>query len=536
MSKKSANNRGKNFEPSFTKLSFGSTILDQSRNRCLLAAEVAKRKGCPTNDEYNSAMDYFSEGLSGYRQLLDAIKGDSNWEVVFAEYKSFLKIALIFAAKMKSQCESINSRVSEQDLRTVLSSLDKEMEKVAPTDTNIKPPYVPNPLDTEEFAKSVARRVYDRTFIGGCDFPDFKSYSGAAMYKELFDKQIILPIQFQAAAEGGVNGVMLYGPPGTGKTSLVRTVLGELANSGNPAILIALSGSDLKGPFVGNIETALAIVFRQAKLYTENGRRAVLIFIDEADSIFWGSDKGGPDVNNAGISEFKTQTENINPSERNIMNKIHIFIATNFPGRISEDVRSRFEKRIYVPDPTFNETRGAILLNIKDKIGGWESVNFANTGDASIQAQRIDMGRKEFIWTHPTQNLWQPYPHSVGKFPSISIPWARSDNSRLGEFYNDELITNPVYQFREFQQVLSSDYTVAVNGGNVMQKGIYFNLPSELDTQQDSDWEKIVNFSFPDHVYSDAELFIYYAMNGGYDISTFFSMIYDRMKDQSRPC
>ncbi|NDE17807.1 AAA family ATPase [bacterium] len=70
--------------------------------------------------------------------------------------------------------------------------------------------------------------------------------------------------------------ILLAGPPGTGKTELVKHISAATGRD-----VIVKRASDLLNMYVGQTEKLIAAAFRQAE------RTKSILFIDEADSLFW---------------------------------------------------------------------------------------------------------------------------------------------------------------------------------------------------------------------------------------------------------
>ncbi len=75
-------------------------------------------------------------------------------------------------------------------------------------------------------------------------------------------------------------GVLLFGGPGGGKSHFVRCLAGETG-----ADLIHLRTSDMQSTYVGGISKAVAEVFEFCRRYTADGKRRLVLFLDEMEGI-----------------------------------------------------------------------------------------------------------------------------------------------------------------------------------------------------------------------------------------------------------
>lgn len=86
-----------------------------------------------------------------------------------------------------------------------------------------------------------------------------------------------------------MKGAVLAGPPGTGKTLLGKaaaTAMNSLYGNGGPSPFLYIKGPELLNLYVGNTEAAIRSVFERARRYQQKYGSSVLIFFDEAESLF----------------------------------------------------------------------------------------------------------------------------------------------------------------------------------------------------------------------------------------------------------
>jgi transitional endoplasmic reticulum ATPase len=97
--------------------------------------------------------------------------------------------------------------------------------------------------------------------------------------KAALAQAVIWPITHRALARTlGVEvprGILLAGPPGTGKTMLARALARESGLS-----MVAVSAADLLSPHLGEVERAIADLFRRLR-----ATAPCLLFLDEIDAL-----------------------------------------------------------------------------------------------------------------------------------------------------------------------------------------------------------------------------------------------------------
>eukprot|EP00741_Cyanophora_paradoxa_P016602 tig00020930_g16032.t1 len=142
--------------------------------------------------------------------------------------------------------------------------------------------------------------------------------------------------------------VLFYGPPGTGKTTLARIFASELR-----ANFLALPPSSINSKWVGESEKKIRAAFAVARRNTP-----IVLFIDEIETML-SSRSAGDGSNIATVHRF-VQTELLQLWEEERGKRFIIIGATNRPQDIDEAFLRRFDRKILVHLPTF-EDRKAIL-------------------------------------------------------------------------------------------------------------------------------------------------------------------------------
>ncbi|NON61916.1 AAA family ATPase, partial [Acidianus sp. RZ1] len=146
---------------------------------------------------------------------------------------------------------------------------------------------------------------------------------------------------------GWPRGILLYGPPGCGKTMIAAAVANEI-----DSYFIHVDAASIMSKWLGEGEKNVAKVFRTAREYSKKDGKPAIIFIDELDALLgtYSSEVGGEArVRN----QFLKEMDGI--MDKNEMAKVYVIGATNKPWRLDEPFLRRFQKRIYVKLPDFQQ-------------------------------------------------------------------------------------------------------------------------------------------------------------------------------------
>ncbi|MBS7654003.1 MAG: ATP-binding protein [Candidatus Bathyarchaeia archaeon] len=154
---------------------------------------------------------------------------------------------------------------------------------------------------------------------------------------------------------GWPRGILLFGPPGCGKTLLAAAVANEIK-----AKFIPVDAASIMSKWLGEAEQNVARLFNVAR--REARFSCVIIFIDELDSLMGVRrfEVGGETrVRNQFLKEMDGIIDKKNP--------VHVYVigATNKPWDLDQAFIRRFQKRIYVPPPNYNQRLETFKLYTK---------------------------------------------------------------------------------------------------------------------------------------------------------------------------
>ena len=140
---------------------------------------------------------------------------------------------------------------------------------------------------------------------------------------------------------------LLFGPPGTGKTLLALVAAAE-----NKVAFIKVRGGELMSgaAYIGEPEKRIKDLFGLARQ-----RSPCILFLDEADAIFWGADPTGNKI----LAQVKAELSEIKPDEG-----IVVIAASNKENLIDQATRDRFEPNVYYVHPPLNDREWHEVVDI----------------------------------------------------------------------------------------------------------------------------------------------------------------------------
>ncbi|MEM1625812.1 MAG: cell division protein CdvC [Sulfolobaceae archaeon] len=195
----------------------------------------------------------------------------------------------------------------------------------------------------------------------------FNDIVGMEDVKEALREAIIYPAKRPDLFPlGWPRGILLYGPPGNGKTMIAAAVANEIDSE-----FIHVDAASIMSKWLGEAEKNVAKIFRTARELSKKKEKPVIIFIDEIDALLgiYSTEVGGEvRVRN----QFLKEMDGLLDKSENY--KVYVIGATNKPWRLDEAFLRRFQKRIYVKLPDFNQ-RLALFKHYCSKINIDRDVN-----------------------------------------------------------------------------------------------------------------------------------------------------------------
>ncbi len=189
--------------------------------------------------------------------------------------------------------------------------------------------------------------------------------------KQAIIDAIIAPMKhpelFKGKARQPWRGILFYGPAGCGKTLIAKAVASEV-----DATFFNVSAANIVSKWLGESERLVKNLFEMARM-----NQPSIVFVDELDSV--GGARSGDDV--GGERRLKTQLLTEMQGLASVSeDRVTVIGATNLPWEIDFALRSRFEKRIYVPLPNREARRRIFEIHMED-VDIEPDVNFDELSD-----------------------------------------------------------------------------------------------------------------------------------------------------------
>ncbi|MCL4343809.1 MAG: ATP-binding protein [Nitrososphaerota archaeon] len=172
----------------------------------------------------------------------------------------------------------------------------------------------------------------------------FDQVIGLSEAKRALEEAIIFPNKRPDLFPlGWPRGILFYGPPGCGKTMLAAATAAEI-----DAVFLSVDAASIMSKWLGEAEKNVMKLFQQAREIAQQENKAVIIFIDEVDSLFGTrSQEVGGEIRVR--NQFLKETDGITEKGKKV--PIYILAATNKPWSLDPAFLRRFEKRIFVNLP-----------------------------------------------------------------------------------------------------------------------------------------------------------------------------------------
>lgn len=179
------------------------------------------------------------------------------------------------------------------------------------------------------------------------------------LHKDVFEKYGRKPAK----------GILLYGPPGCGKTLIAKSIaynLSKLSRTGNGnGHFINVKGPEILEKWVGNSEANIRRIYHTARETADENNAPVVVFIDEAESVFKPRGSGiSTDVYDSIVPQFLAVLDGFNENG-NVMT----ILATNREDMLDPAVLrdGRVDRRIKIPRPNEKGAKEIFMIYLKDK-------------------------------------------------------------------------------------------------------------------------------------------------------------------------
>ncbi|MDT7875362.1 cell division protein CdvC [Sulfolobaceae archaeon RB850M] len=261
----------------------------------------------------------------------------------------------------------------------------------------------------------------------------FNDIVGLDDVKEALKEAIVYPTKRPDLFPlGWPRGILLYGPPGCGKTMIAAAVANEI-----DSYFIQVDAASIMSKWLGEAEKNVAKIFSSAREISKKENKPIIIFIDEIDALLgvYNSENGGEvRVRN----QFLKEMDGLQDKAEKFL--VYVIGATNKPWRLDEPFLRRFQKRIYVRLPDFQQ-RLALLKYYTSKITLDSDVNLEELAKKTegytasdikdiVQAAHIRVVKEMF-----EKNLPQPRPVNMNDFEEVLKVRKPSVNQEMVKAY-----------------------------------------------------------------------------------------------------
>jgi len=261
----------------------------------------------------------------------------------------------------------------------------------------------------------------------------FNDIVGLDDVKEALKEAIVYPTKRPDLFPlGWPRGILLYGPPGCGKTMIAAAVANEI-----DSYFIQVDAASIMSKWLGEAEKNVAKIFSSAREISKKENKPIIIFIDEIDALLgvYNSENGGEvRVRN----QFLKEMDGLQDKAEKFL--VYVIGATNKPWRLDEPFLRRFQKRIYVRLPDFQQ-RLALLKYYTSKITLDADVNLEELAKKTegytasdikdiVQAAHIRVVKEMF-----EKNLPQPRPVNMNDFEEVLKVRKPSVNQEMVKAY-----------------------------------------------------------------------------------------------------
>lgn len=147
-------------------------------------------------------------------------------------------------------------------------------------------------------------------------------------------------------------GILFYGLPGTGKTQIARTFANETKMN-----FIGVTTADLKAGFIGQSGQKVKELFERAR-----NNSPCILFIDEID-VVTPARQSGDQFNAEIIAQLLQEMDGIKSYTTNVF----VIAATNDLNGIDPAILSRFNFKVEIPLPSFDDRIKIVSVLLKNK-------------------------------------------------------------------------------------------------------------------------------------------------------------------------
>lgn len=209
--------------------------------------------------------------------------------------------------------------------------------------------YDNHPSDWRDMTEMICRDIIKKDLCVQWDH-----IRGAEDAKMIIHESVIFPLKYPHLFTGDVKpwkAVLFHGVPGTGKTLLARALCSETHEN---ITFFNIAASTLTSKWRGESEKLIRVLFEVAKFHGPS-----IIFIDELDSLTSKRSSCEHEASKRFKNEFLSLLDGLD-SDDGEKQRVFVLGSTNLPWEIDSAFLRRFERKILIDVPKFEERKDLI--------------------------------------------------------------------------------------------------------------------------------------------------------------------------------